>query len=279
MKHQFALIGDPIIHSVSPFIHKRLFEISKIYAEYNLFNISTKDLGCSMSILKNLDGYNITLPHKQNIIPFLDNLCDKAKLYNCVNTVKNENMSCGYNTDADGFIEALKIEKIPLNGNVIILGCGGAARIFGFESVLNDCNVTFAVREQSISKANSLCIDIKKLTNKSVNITSIDNLPSNIDLLINATPVGMYPNHEEIPIQESYLSNCKCVFDAIYNPLDTLLIEKANANGSKVSGGLSMLVLQAVFAHKIWNNTEYTIDEIHQLIEDTKNELKTQFKY
>lgn len=279
MKHQFALIGDPIIHSISPFIHKRLFEISKIYAEYNLFNISTKDLACSIPILKNLDGYNITIPHKQSIIPFLDVLYGKAKLYNCVNTVKNEKVSCGYNTDADGFLSALKFEKVPLNGNITILGCGGVARIFGFESVLNGCDVTFAVRDQSLGKATALCNDIKMQTNKTVNITSIDNPPKDIDLLINATPVGMYPNHEEIPISESNLKNCKYVFDAVYNPLDTILLKKAIANGSNVINGISMLVFQAVFAHKIWNNVEYTSDDIHQLIYDAKNELKTQFKY
>lgn len=274
MNLQFGLVGHPVFHSISPFIHSRLFELSKISADYLLFDISPNDLADSLPLLNSLCGYNITIPHKQRIIPFLDALCDKADLYKCVNTVKNSGSSVGFNTDAIGFLSALAFEKISLSGDVVILGCGGAARIFCFESVLRNCDVTLAVRNQSISHAKILVNDVKSATGKIVSVTSIDNLPQNIDLLINATPVGMFPNVTQMPVSDAYLKNCTAVFDAIYNPIETLLIKKARSNGAKVASGMSMLVFQAVFAHKIWTDSTFSDSDIFQLILDSKENLK-----
>ncbi len=279
MKRSFALIGHPIIHSISPFIHNRLFEISKLPAHYKLIDIHPNNISEHFFALKQLSGYNITIPLKQSIIPFLDSLSKKATLYGSVNTVKNSDKTYGYNTDSYGFLSALKAENIPLCGNVTILGCGGAARVFGMESVLNNCNVTFAVRQQSLAKANILLNDIKIKTKKSAKVTTIENLPNNIDFLINATPIGMYPDLQSIPVNESSLKNCKYVFDAIYNPMDTVLIKKAKSIGLKAISGLSMLVYQAVYAHKIWDNVTFCNNDIYQLIEDSKHELNSQFNY
>lgn len=274
MNLQFGLVGHPVFHSISPFIHSRLFELSKISADYRLFDISPNDLADSLPLLNSLCGYNITIPHKQRIIPFLDALCDKADLYKCVNTVKNDGSSVGFNTDASGFLSALSFEKITLNGNVTILGCGGVARIFCFESVLRGCNVTLAARNQSIGHAERLAADVKTATGKTIHVTSIDKLPQNIDILINATPVGMFPNVTQMPVSDAYLKNCTAVFDAIYNPIETLLIKKARSNGAKVASGMSMLVFQAVFAHKIWTDSTFSDSDIFQLILDSKENLK-----
>lgn len=274
MDLQFGLIGHPVFHSISPFIHQRLFELSKISAKYQLFDISFNDFANSMNFLKKLDGYNVTIPHKQKIIPFLNSLCDKAELYKCVNTVKNSDSSVGFNTDADGFLSALAFEKISLNGNIVILGCGGVARIFCFESVLHGCNVTLAVRNQSINHAKNLAADVKIATGKTVDVTFIDKLPQNIDLLINATPVGMLPNILQTPVTDTDLKNCSAVFDAVYNPIETLFIKKARSNGAKVASGMSMLVFQAVFAHKIWTGSAFSDNDIFQLILDSKENLK-----
>ena len=96
-------------------------------------------------------------------------------------------------------------------------------------------------------------------------------------MLVNATPVGMYPNIDSMPVSEKALSKCKNVFDAIYNPLETVLIQRAKANGSTAVGGMSMLVWQAVVAHEIWDNSQYSVDDINQLIEDSAKELKRKF--
>lgn len=274
MNLQFGLVGHPVFHSISPFIHSRLFELSKIPADYRLFDINPNDLSDSLPFLNSLCGYNVTIPHKQRIIPFLDALCDKADLYKCVNTVKNSGSSVGFNTDANGFLSALSFEKINLSGNVAILGCGGVARIFCFESVLRGCNVTLASRNQSIGHAERLAADVKIATGKAVHLTSIDKLPQNIDLLINATPVGMFPNISQMPIADADLKNCKAVFDAVYNPIETLLMKKSRNNGAKVASGMSMLVFQAVFAHKIWTGATFSDADIFQLILDSKENSK-----
>lgn len=274
VKKKFGLIGNPVLHSISPFIHKRLFEISKVSADYELFDVATDKLESNMSFFNSLDGYNVTLPYKQKIIHFLDNLCDKANMYKCVNTVKNNCCSCGYNTDADGFLSALAFEKINPDKNVTIFGCGGAARIFCFELARRGCNVTIVVREKSLFKAKMLANDIKKITNKTININFIKNIPKDIDVFINATPIGMFPNIDDCPISDSDIKNCRAIFDAIYNPIETKLIKKARSNGSKVASGISMLVFQAVFAQNIWNKSVFSDDDVFQLILDSKKILK-----
>lgn len=275
MKKTFALVGHPITHTISPFIHNRLFELSKISADYTLLDVTSNNLSKSMDMLNSFDGYNVTIPHKQNIVQFLDKLYDKAKIYECVNTVKNSALcATGYNTDANGFLYALKFEKLNLNGDITILGCGGVAKIVCFEAALKGCHVTLAVRKYSFEKAKILANHIKEVTKKIINVTFIDKLPQKIDLLINATPVGMFPNINETPISDLDLKRCQNVFDAVYNPFETKFIKKATANGAKAASGLSMLVYQACFSHKIWNQSVFAESEIQQLIYDSKEELK-----
>lgn len=277
MKKSFAIIGHPIAHTISPFIHKRLFDIAGITASYNIIDVGSEDLHYLIPNLRQLNGYNITIPHKQNIIQFLDFLRDKAKVYNSVNTVKNSEISEGFNTDADGFLNALENENIPLSGNIYILGCGGVARTIAFESIDKGCNVTLAVRNCSFNKAEKLVNEIKKYNKKAQISIDIMGSPFKcpVDILINSTPVGMYPDINNTPIDKNLLKSCKVVFDAIYNPFETDLIKMAKSNGSRALGGLSMLVWQAVIAHKIWDDSIYSINDIKQLIEDSKNELKS----
>lgn len=275
MNQHFALLGHPISHSISPFIHRRLFEIAKIPAEYVLLDVCKPDFLGTIPTLSKLNGYNITIPYKQAIIPFVGQLCGQAKIYSCINTVKNSGgASFGYNTDAPGFLQALRFENLPLAGDITILGCGGVARIFCFEAVFSGCNVTLAVRAQSLDRAKALANEVERVTGSSVAVTLIDELPENTGILINATPVGMFPHVDESPIADADLSNCRTVFDAVYNPHETLLIKKAKSNDLPAVSGLSMLIFQAVFAHKIWNDVDFSDGDISQLIADSGEFLK-----
>lgn len=275
MNQHFALFGHHISHSISPFIHLRLFEIAKIPADYVLLDVCKPDFLSIIPILSKLNGYNITIPYKQAIIPFIGQLCGQAKIYSCINTVKNSGgASFGYNTDASGFLQALRFEGLPLAGDVTILGCGGVARIFCFEAAFSGCNVTLAVRAQSFDHAKTLANEVERVTGSSVAVNFVDALPKNIDILINATPVGMFPNVDESPVADADLSHCRAVFDAVYNPRETLLIKKAKSNGLTAISGLSMLVFQAVLAHKIWNDAQFSDGDIHQLITDSGEFLK-----
>ena len=275
---RYAVIGHPIGHTMSPFIHERLFALSGVDASYEVFNIPPHDLGSTYSSLRALDGYNITIPHKRSVIPYLDEMDKKAALYGSVNTVKNGEKATGYTTDADGFFMALEGSGIPHMGKVVILGAGGAGRTMAFEAALAGYSTVIAVRPSSLSRAARLAGDIRSnAPHAQVETSLISALHGHIDLLANATPCGMYPNVEEMPVKEDLLKNCSYVFDAIYNPQETLLLKKAREQGAKTIGGLSMLVWQAVAAHKIWDGSTYALKDVQQLIADTGKELTRQF--
>lgn len=274
---KFAVIGHPIGHSMSPFIHKRLFDLSGVEAEYIKMDISPEQFETEYSnALSKLDGYNITIPHKQRIIPLLDEIDEKARMYGSVNTVSNKNgVAKGYTTDPDGFLKALEAAKISLSGRVVILGCGGVARTMAYEIVLKNIPLLFAVRKDDVQAADYLCKEIRKAVDGAkVSYCLIDELSGDINVLINATPLGMYPKTEIQPVSDSVINKCANVFDAVYNPLETLLIKKARANGANAESGMSMLVWQAVVSHEKWDGSVYDPNDIAQLCIDSEDELK-----
>ena len=274
---KFAVIGHPIGHTMSPFIHKRLFELAGIEAEYTKLDISPDNLAEEYkNTLSKLDGYNITIPHKQNIISLINQIDDKAKMYGSVNTVANRNgIATGYTTDPDGFLKALEAAEIPIRGRIVILGCGGVARTMAYEVVLKNLPLLFAVRDDDIGIAKNLCKEIKQtLPDSNVEFCRLSELSGDIDLLVNATPVGMFPKVDNQPISDSIINRCANVFDAVYNPLETVLIKKAKANGAKAEGGMAMLVWQAVVSHEKWDGSFYDKYDIAKLCIDSSNELK-----
>ena len=274
---KFAVIGHPIGHTMSPFIHNRLFELSGIEAEYTKLDIAPENLADEYkNVLSKLDGYNITIPHKQNIIPLIDEIDEKAKMYGSVNTVANINgVAKGYTTDPDGFLKALDAAGIVLDGRVVILGCGGVARTMAYEVVLKGLPLLFAVRKEDVEIAKSLCSEIENtVKGAKVSFCLIDELSGDIDVLVNATPLGMFPKVDVQPVSDLVINRCASVFDAVYNPLETVLIKKALANGAKAVGGMSMLVWQAVVAHEKWDGSVYDNDDIAKLCIDSAEELK-----
>lgn len=277
---KYAVIGHPIGHTMSPFIHNRLFALSGIDAEYTKLDITPENLNNEYNaVLSKLDGYNITIPHKQNIIPLIDKIDSKAKMYGSVNTVSNNcGISTGYTTDPDGFLKALAAAGIMLDGKIVILGCGGVARTMAYEIVLKKFPLLFAVRKEDIHIAENLCNEIKNtVSGADVKYCLIPELEGDIDLLVNATPIGMFPKSENQPVTDSVIKRCANVFDAVYNPLETLLIQKAKANGANAAGGMSMLVWQAVVAHEHWDGSIYDTADITKLCVDAGNELKRNF--
>ena len=270
----YALIGCPLGHSMSPIIHKELFLSNNENATYELIEIGKKDLYSSFNELKKLNGFNVTIPHKIDVIKNLDMLSQRAELFGAVNTVHNDNGKLvGYNTDCHGFLRGLQLADIVLTGKVLILGCGGVARMFAFESVLANCDVTLAVRESSLDKANNLKNEIKEKLNYNVNVVNIDTVGGNWDLIINGTPVGMYPNTLVSPVKREVVESSSAVFDAIYNPKSTLLLDYAKKANIKYSNGLSMLVLQAAVSQEIWYGAKFSNEDIIKVIEITQREL------
>lgn len=279
MKKRYAVIGHPIGHTMSPFIHSRLFALSGVDAEYTVMDIAPERLGDEYASLRELDGFNITIPHKQGIIPYLDQVDRTARLYGSVNTVKTEEgISSGYTTDPDGFLIALEKGGIPLSGRVVIVGTGGVARTMAYEACIAGCSTTLAVRREDLSAAAKLAGElITNLHTAAISTCLLEHLCDPIDLLVNATPVGMYPHTDAMPVEDHILASSTNVFDAVYNPLNTKLIEAARANGSKAVGGMPMLVWQAVASHKIWDGSEYRQEDIDQLCEDSAREVQKLF--
>lgn len=278
MSKKFAVIGFPLGHTMSPYIHDEFFKIKGISAEYKSLQISPENLTDKIEELKGLDGFNITIPHKAKIIPFLDLLDSAATLYGAVNTVKRENdKHFGYNTDAYGFINGVKSSGLSLEGKVFIYGYGGVARTIAFECVKNGCQVTLGVRKGLTERAIPLKKEIEEKLNKSVDIKEIYDLSEKYDLFVNATPVGMYPNSDACPLKEEQITLFDGVYDTIYNPQKTLLLEYAEKNNVKCGGGLSMLVYQAALAQQIWLGVEFTKDEIDKVIEKTAKKLSEMF--
>ena len=272
---QFGLLGHPLGHSMSPFIHGELFKIKNAEASYGLFDVVPQDLASQSKNLLALDGFNITIPYKKEIIKYIDCLDDTAARYNSVNVVKTGKKNIGYNTDVTGFLKSVETMGASLNGKVLMLGCGGVAQMMGAETVLAGGELTVAVRNLNEGKLLALESLWRNLDgNAKINFIDIAKIDGKFDVMLNATPVGMYPNIDASPASEEVVANCSYVFDAIYNPKDTLLSQYAKKHNVKCVTGMEMLVRQAVEAQTIWNNFIYTESEIQTLIEKANNRLE-----
>ena len=268
---KFALTGHPLGHSMSPLIHEKLFALSGNDGEYSLLDIAPEDLPSSRAVIEEHAGMNVTIPHKQAVIALMDELGESAERYNSVNCVKNDNgRLIGYNTDCDGFLRSA--EGLPLGGEVTILGCGGVGRMIAIETALHGGNITLAVIPQDVPAAQALMAEImQKCPGASVKIADIASLEGSRDLLINATPVGMYPKTEACAVSDSVIENSGSVFDVIYNPTETLLMKKARAMGKTAVGGTAMLVYQAVKAHEIWYGGSFPAEAVAKIITEVED--------
>ena len=276
---KYTLIGHPLGHSMSPFIHDRLFKLKGREVSYSLTDISPEDLNSKKEYLKSeFVGYNITIPHKVAVIPFIDKMDTSALRYNSVNCVANtQEGSVGYNTDCYGFLNSLKMNNISLDGKVLLLGCGGVGRMMAIESLLHGATLTIAIIEEARDMCNTLLAELnEKFPNVKVEVVLM--ITGSFDLVINSTPVGMFPKVDNCPLSDETISKCGAVFDAIYNPTETKLVQKFKAQGKKAVGGMAMLVLQAVKAHEFWDNDTYSNDEIDEIIKQSNEKVEKDFQ-
>lgn len=277
----FSLLGYPLGHTMSPYIHKELFHLSGLSGSYSLADYPPEQLDEAFRRLRRADGFNVTIPYKQKIIPYLDGLEGKARLYKSVNTVRSASgVSTGYNTDCEGFLKSLDLYDIPLAGNVLVCGCGGVARMAVFESALAGCAVTIAVRSAQedpaeLPAAQRLAGQAReKIPGASVACTTYAQAGTGYDLIVNGTPAGMYPHTGSMAPGAATVAGSGAVFDCVYNPENTLLLETAAAHGCKTAGGMAMLVLQAAASHTIWYGAEFTKADLLGVIRRTQGELE-----
>lgn len=280
MKFQnFALIGHPVGHSMSPFLHSRLFALAGADARYGMTDIPPEDLAAGMPSLRKLDGFNITIPYKRTIIPLLDACSPKAAEFGSVNTVKNKDgRLTGYTTDGEGFRRALEATGVNLGGKIAVLGAGGAARAVAFEAAHAGASVTVASREHSAGAAERLCADLRaNVPGTRVEHRLIPELSGAWDILVNATPAGMVPHTETCAAPEDLVKNSGCVFDAVYNPGETKLLALAKRHGKKAVGGVGMLVYQAAAAEEIWFGAHFSDGDLARLCTETSLEIRKKF--
>ena len=263
---------------MSPFIHNRLFEESGRSAQYDLLDIAPEEIAVKLpELLESYDGLNVTIPHKVSVIEYLDSLDESAERYNSVNCICRKNgRLTGFNTDCDGFLRS--VPKKNLGGRVLLLGCGGVGRMMAIEAARHGGNVTMAVIPEASKIADDLTAEVKeKISGAEISITSMDSISGEFDLLINATPVGMYPKTDACPVSREIIGRCGAVFDAVYNPVKTKLIQFAEEMGITAVGGMSMLVLQAVSAHEIWDGDSYTDEQINKIISEAAEIVERDF--
>ena len=282
MAGKYAILGETLKHTMSPPIHKRLFELKNREFEYEVLEVPKGQLSQKCAYLNSLNGYNITIPYKVDIINNLDVLDASAKRYNSVNCVVNrEGRKIGYNTDCDGFLRTVRAMNIDFTGRILLVGCGGEGRMMAIEAALAGADLYIAVLESDMPLAKQVEKEIKAMMpNARITIVLNTQIPADIEynLLMNACPVGMYPRVDACPVPDDIIKASGAVFDVIYNPKETLLMKKAKAMGKNAVGGMAMLVWQAVSAHEIWDGDRYTDSEVQQIIDEMEIAVEKDFR-
>ncbi len=261
---KYALTGNPLGHSMSAVIHNEIFKIKNIDATYDLK--PTSDLkGSFLTELKNINGFNVTIPYKKDIIAFLDEADEKVQLYNSCNTVKiSDGIVKGYNTDVFGINDTLVKNGISVKGKrVLVTGAGGVASVMACEMALKGAEVLIYARNPE--KAKTVIKYIYNKTGKTVKLVTLDEI-KDIYLLMQGTPVGMYPDNLKCILPFEILKNIPYVFDTVYNPYKTLILRVAEYMGNRGIGGLNMLVEQAVKAQEIFNGITLDNKEFRQIL-------------
>lgn len=279
---RYALIGYPLGHTMSPFIHKKLFALSgRVGADYTTLEIPPEHLSEEIPmLLRQYRGFNVTIPHKINVIPFLSGLDETASRYGAVNVVKCGASSMGYNTDVIGFLRSIEMLGTSLGaGPVLVLGCGGVGRMMAAESLYQGApSLTFAVREADLSAAEALKAELLlKQPGAKLSVTTLDRITGEYHLIINATPVGMYPRADACPVSAEDVQRGRFVFDAVYNPVETKLVRLARERGLPAMTGAAMLVWQAAAAQEIWNGVTFRTEDIAEIIRQTQDAVREQF--
>jgi shikimate dehydrogenase len=269
---RLGLIGYPLGHSLSPKIHTAALNACGLEGNYSLFPIHPDDKQGLKDFLAHirtgeLHGLNVTIPYKQNVIDFMDELTPTAQAIGAVNTICfRDNKLIGDNTDAAGFLADLKkgIGNRESGKSAVVLGAGGSARAVVYALLNDGWEVTLAARR--FEQAEQLAASF---TNNELRITTFDLRLSTFDLLVNTTPVGMTPNIDQSPLPDELLLPPKTfVYDLVYNPRETKLFKIARAQGLSAITGLGMLIEQAALAFELWTGHSPPRDVLWTAVEN-----------
>lgn len=259
-----GLIGYPVEHSLSPSMHNAAFEHLALDCCYVTFSVRPELLGDAVKAIRalNLMGVNVTVPHKENVIPLLDVVDEEASFIGAVNTIlNNDGVLKGFNTDGKGFMESLKNADIDVKDKrIVIIGAGGASRAIGFYLCKEANRLGIADIDQE--KAQRLVNDLKRVKDNVYHIERVTDL-KDIDIVINATPIGL-KDTDPSPIDIPLLTGDKIVCDLIYK--DTFLLRSARQRGCKTLNGLGMLLYQGVLAFEIWTGVKAPVEVMREAL-------------
>ena len=270
-----AVVAKPIKHSISPFIHNTAFEKTAVNGVYLALEIEAEDLEATVANIRryNMFGINLSMPYKQEVIQYLDELASSARLIGAVNTVVNKNGTLiGYNTDGKGFFKSLPSFAIQ-GKKMTILGAGGAATAIIAQAALDQAEEIFVfTRQSSYDKTVSKMEVISRQTKSRIHVLNLEDLATlqdkinQSDLLVNGTSVGM--DGETLPLAEgNQLPSQILVADVIYKPLETPFLKWARSQKVEAVNGLGMLLYQAAEAFELWTGQPMPCQEIWQQLE------------
>lgn len=267
----YGVIGDPIRHSKSPIMLNRAFREKGINGAYAAFHVTPSQLEQAIAGVRGLGfrGLNVTIPHKIEVMAFLDEISEGARAIGAVNTIVNENgRLIGYNTDGIGYVRSLKEEIEPnlAGSTIIVLGAGGAARGILW-ALAQEKPAAILVANRTESKS----VELAASFSPDYRITSIPwsdlrEACSSADIIINTTSVGMSPNVDALPIDVSWLKPRSIASDLIYNPLKTTFLQQAEQLGCRVHGGLGMFIYQGAYAFEYWTGEPAPVDAMREAV-------------
>lgn len=260
----YGLLGERLSHSLSPEIHNKLFKKLNKEGAYKLFEVERDKLDEFSGALKllKIKGVNVTVPYKKDIMRYIDDISQEAEKIGAINTIALENGNLyGYNTDYYGLGYMLRTNDICIEGKVaVILGNGGACRAVLQYLLDNKVSKVYIASRNP----NSESFDDKRV--QLITYHELKKIKG--DILINSTPVGMYPNIDNTPVSEEIINNFNILVDLIYNPINTMFLNIGNTLGKKTVGGLHMLIGQGVKAQEIWHGLSISEEVIKEIYYD-----------
>lgn len=266
MEKLFGVIGDPIAHSMSPAMHNDLFGLYGIDAVYLPFHVSKGNLADAVKGLKALgvSGFNVTIPHKTEIMAHLDKVDPLARAIGAVNTVKNENgLLVGYNTDGPGFVKGLEYMAADLGSrSALIIGAGGASRAIYF-SMAQAGVERIDLYNRTLEKAEELAASCPFKVNTNVlGREEAEKSLAEYQLIIQTTSIGMVPDTKSLPLSPENIAQNTIVSDIIYNPLQTEFLKEASKRGAEIQNGVGMFVFQGALAFEKWTGIFPDVDRM-----------------
>ena len=271
-----GLIGHPVEHSFSPPMHNAAFDALNMDYAYVAFDVNPNDLKSAIEGAEslNIKGFNVTIPHKVDVMQYLDELDEVARLIGAVNTIDFKNLK-GYNTDGIGAVKAIEEVTSIKNKNVVVAGAGGASRAISFYIAKYGAE-SLTILNRNEVKVESLASDVSdsgligEVASDSIN--AIGNYMESADVLIDTTPLGMHPNINDEPIVKAdMMDEDLVVFDAVYNPNETVLIKEVIKANAKPVYGIKMLLYQGAESFKIWTGKTAPVDVMEKALRNTLN--------